>query len=368
MGGERLEKPAGMYAWLAAALILFLVVVGVALAACRAERRIVLFGSGSTFVEPAMVQWIRGFHSVEPSVEVNYIGGGSGKGQEDILGGKADFACSDPPLKRQALEAHRGEILQFPVVLGAIVVTYNLPGVNESINMSARVLAGIYLGMIKYWDDPEILQLNPGLRGRVPHKPIIAVHRSDASGTTQIFTTFLYKATNGYWPRSLVGKVVPWPVDEKGNGLGEQGNPGVASAVEGTPYSIGYIEWAYALQRHLPIARIENPHSLFVKPSRESVEAAYEALETPGPAGDWTVYVYNAIYSDASPKAYPIVGQTFMIVWRYHASREKCQALKAFIEYIAGPGQEQVLQGYAPLPENLRRVALEAAGLLECRG
>ncbi len=364
-----MQRLLGMQRWLAAALLVLLATLAAGAVACRVERSVVLFGSGSTFVEPAMVAWIRGFQESHPGVSVNYVGGGSGKGQEDILGGKVDFACSDPPLKRSALQAYRGRILQFPVILGAIVVTYNVPEIGSAqLNLSARILAGIYLGRIVYWDDPRIKELNPAVASRLPHKPIIAVHRSDASGTTQIFTTFLYKASGGLWPESLVGKVVSWPVDATGRGLGEQGNPGVANAIQHTPYSIGYIEWSYALSRGLPIARIENPYGAFVAPTRESVEAAYTGRPAPSPLGDWSTYVYEAIYSNSTPKAYPIVGQTFMILWRIQPDKAKCEALRSFIEYIAGPGQEHVPTGYAPLPPQLREVALNASKLIECGG
>ncbi|MEB3816700.1 MAG: phosphate ABC transporter substrate-binding protein PstS, partial [Desulfurococcales archaeon] len=285
---------------------------------------------------------------------------------QDIISGKVDFACSDPPMKA-AVHGSGGGFLQFPVILGAVVVVYNIPGFHGHLNLTGRVLAEIYLGKVRYWDDPRILRLNPALRGVLPHKPIIAVHRSDASGTTEIFTLFLYKSSSGIWPRSLVGKVIEWPVDRAGRGLGELGNPGVASAIVSTPYSIGYLEWSYAIDKGLPVAAIENGAGRFTLPSREGIERAYASLKPPEPTGDWTGYVYNVIYS-SDPESYPIVGQTFMIVPLHIRDKAKCIALKEFIGYIAGPGQGLVPRGYAPLPDVLRMRALEAASMIKCGG
>lgn len=331
------------------------------------QGSVVLRGSGSTFVWPAMNAWAKGFHEECPSVTVEYSGGGSGKGQKDIIQRLVDFAGSDPPLARKFYEKYRGKIIQFPVVLGAVVVTYNVPELSgKQLRLDGEVLAKIYLGEIRYWDDPAIKKLNPDVAGLLPHKEIVAVHRSDASGTTQIFTTFLYKASHGLWPKSLVGKTIDWPVDKKGRGIGQQGNPGVTQAVVNTPYSIGYIEWAYAIEHGLPVALVKNPAGRFVAPSRESVSAAFKLRNPPSPLDDWTSTAEKFVYSDASPDAYPIAGQTFMILWRSGYSQDKCHALKAFIDYIAGKGQDVIPRGYAPLPDSMRAVARKAAELLEC--
>lgn len=331
------------------------------------SKEVRLVGSGSTFVWPAMSSWSRGFHEKCPTVTVEYSGGGSGKGQKDIVQRLVDFAGSDPPLARKFYEKYRGKIMQFPVVLGAVVVTYNLPEIGgKSLRLDGVTLAKIFLGKITYWDDPAIKKLNPDIADKLPHKEIIVVHRSDASGTTQIFTTFLYKASKGLWPRDLVGKTIDWPVDKTGRGIGQQGNPGVVQTIKATPYSIGYVEWAYALENKLPVALIENPAGKFVAPSRESISAAFALKNPPSPLDDWTSTAEKFVYSDASPDAYPIAGQTFLIVWRTGYPPEKCLALKEFIKYIAGEGQENLPKGYAPLPPVLRKVAEQAAQLLEC--
>lgn len=360
----------GLAAWLYASSVLLLVVLSIGLAVCRsASLHVVLMGSGSTFVQPAMISWIKGFERMHGTTVVEYLGGGSGKGLQDLLSRKVDFACSDPPLSVDILKEYGGRLVQFPVVLGAVVVTYNLPeAAGAPLNLSGRVLAGIYLGLITYWDDPEIKRLNPAIAPQLPHRPIIAVHRSDASGTTELFTIFLYKSSGGLWPRSLVGKVIEWPVDSGGRGVGEQGNPGVASAIETTPYSIGYIEWSYAIERGLPIAGILNSAGIPVRPTVETIMAAFEGREPPPPTGDWSSYVYDSIYANTSANAYPIVGQTFMLAWVDQESPTKCRALKEFIVYIATEGQSIIPSGYAQLPGELRERVLEAASLIRCPG
>ena len=350
-------------------ILLVLIVSSISLTACRYESRIVVFGSGSTFVEPALIKWIRDFEKINGNVEINYIGGGSGKGQQDILSRKADFSCSDPPLRKDAWTSYKGEILQFPIVIGAIIITYNIPEIGKaSLNLSGPILAKIYMGEIKYWDNPLIKEANPSVAKYLPHAPIIAVHRSDASGTTQIFTQFLYKSTNGYWPKRLVGKIIDWPVDKNGRGLGEQGNPGVVNAIIKTKYSLGYVEWAYALSHKLPIAKIRNPYGVFVYPNKESVEAAFNVPSPPDVTDDWTHFTYTVIYSNTSRYAYPLVGQTFMIIWKNQSSPDKCDVLREFLKYIAGPGQENIMNGYAPLPDSLRKRIIEASNLLSCSG
>ena len=328
-----------------------------------AQGTVKLVGSGSTFVKPAMDRWINEFHKLHPSIYIEYMGGGSGKGVSDLLAGLVDFAGSDPPLPRDKWEQLRGRVLQFPVILGAVVVSYNLPGLkNVELNFTGEVLAAIYLGEISYWDDPAIKRLNPAVADKLPHHEITVVHRSDASGTTELFTLFLYKSSPE-WRRVGYGKTVEWPVDETGRGIGQEGNQGVTQALLSTPYSIGYIEWGYAIEYGLPVARIASPYGVYVAPSTESIAAAYKIDNPPSPLDDWSSVAKSFIYSNASRNAYPIVGQTFMLI-RTGLSGEKCTALKSFIEYIAGPGQDSLPKGYAPLPPALRGVAREAARLL----
>lgn len=326
-----------------------------------------LQGSGSTFVWPAISVWSENFKKICPNVIIDYSGGGSGKGQKDIINKLVDFAGSDVPLKKTEKQ-YEGKILQAPVVLGAIAVVYNVPELEGyTLRFNGEVLAKIYLGEIEYWDDPAIKSLNPNVSDRLPHKRIIAVHRSDSSGSTAIFTMFLYKSSNGVWPRELVGKSIDWPVDKTGRGVGQQGNPGVTEAVKQNKYSIGYVELAYALEHGLPVAAIENPYGEYVLPTPETISAAFAIDEAPTPLGDWSSIVEESVYSKASRNAYPITGQTFIIVWREQDDYAKCVAIKSFLNFIASEGQDILPTGYAPLPETLRQVVKDMAELIVCK-
>ncbi len=359
--------------------ILIVVVVAVAVAAAAALLLmhgggggggggvVVLRGSGATFPMPALYRWIDVFTKQHPGIRIDYSDGGSGKGLSDILQHLVDFACSDPPLPRSIWEKYRGELLQFPDIAGAVVVVYNIPGLgNKTLVLSGKVLADIYLGKVKYWDDPEILELNPGLKGVLPHHEIIAVHRSDASGTTQIFTTFLSKADPEWAKRVGYGKVVNWPVDRSGRGIGAEGNPGVAKAVMNTPYSIGYVEWAYALRYNMSYAAILNPLGEPVKPTVRSVLEAVAYIKPLSPADDWSADAPRAIYAPRKG-AYPISSVSFMLVWR-RVPGDKCAAMKQWLRFIGEESYKYIPEGYAPLPKSLREVALKAADMLECGG
>ncbi len=326
-----------------------------------------IIGSGSTFVKPAMDAWIKGFENTHPGVRIDYLGGGSGKGVSDLLDGLVDFACSDPPLPRSKWLKLRGDVIQFPVVLGAIVVVYNVPEIRGvTLNLSGQVIAGIYMGKVAYWDDPAIKELNPGVAEKLPHKPIIAIHRSDASGTTELFTLYLSK-TSPEWARRVGwGKTVEWPVDSTGRGIGQEGNQGVTQALLSTPYSIGYVEWAYALEYKLNVAKLMNPYGVFVAPSTASIASVFIKANLPSPLDDWSNITPLFIYSNSSSNAYPLVGQTFMIVKREWSDTVKCRTMKAFIEYVMANGQNALPKGYVPLPPTLRKLAREAASLLDC--
>lgn len=325
-----------------------------------------LLGSGSTFVRPAMDVWIKAFTAKHPNIDIEYAGGGSGKGLSDFFGKLVDFACSDPPLPKDKWQKHRGRVLQFPVVLGAIVVIYNVPEIgNVYLNLSGEVLAKIYLGEIKYWDDPEIKKLNPAIAQKLPHREIIAVHRSDSSGSTQVFTLFLAKSYPRWKETVGVGKTVEWPVDKIGRGIGAKGNPGVVQAVKTTPYSIGYVELAYALANNLPYARIQNPLGEFVLATPQTISRAAKIEKAPSPLDDWTAISYNMVYASIE-KAYPITSPTYMIVWKKIPDKGKCEVLKEFIRFIGTEGQPLLPKGYAPLPQELKNVVIEAANLLEC--
>lgn len=329
--------------------------------------RVVLSGSGSTFIYPEMKVWITRFEKENPSISIIYNPTGSGTGQSQLLKEKVvDFACSDPPLSHEQYEKYKGQVLQMPVIIGAVAIVYKIPGYNGPLNLSAKVIAEIYLGKIKYWDDPEIARLNP--RAKLPHAVIKVIHRSDASGTTEVFTFFLHKAAPSLWPASLVGKAIEWPVDSTGRGLGAKGNQGVAEYFKRLGSAIAYVELGYALENKFPIAAIRNAAGRFVKPSPETMQAAVASALRSGvlpdsPLADWS-NALNAIVYAPGEKAYPIVSFSFMMTWaRYPAP--KAAALKKFIEYINTVGQSEIVEGYAPIPQGLREINLKALSIIK---
>ncbi len=328
---------------------------------------ITITGSGSTFIYPQMKEWISRFQSENPTISVIYNPTGSGTGQSQLLKEHVvDFACSDPPLSHEQYEEYKGKVLQMPVIVGAIAITYKIPGYQGPLNLTANVIAKIYLGKIKYWDDPEIARLNP--RAKLPHVVIKVIHRSDASGTTEVFTFFLHKAAPSMWPANLVGKAIEWPIDSTGRGLGAKGNQGVAEYFKRLDSAIAYVELGYALENKFPIAAIRNADGVFIKPSPETMQAAIanalrSGLLPSSPLDDWS-NALNAIIYASGKDSYPIVSFSFMIAWTKYP-RAKAEALKKFIKFVNTIGQEDVIEGYAPIPPELRTINLKALSIIQ---
>lgn len=336
-------------------------------AASPTPSMVVVTGSGSSFIAPQLYAWAQQVKNKYPWLVVEYESVGSGAGVSNFLQKVRDFGATDPPLPRDKWEQNKGKVIQMPVIMGPIAVIYNIPGVTVSLNLTAEVLAGIYRGDIKYWDDPAIASLNPNVK--LPHQEIIVVHRSDASGTTEVFTTFLNKAAPNLWPSTLVGKTVNWPVDATGRGVGAKGNEGVTQTVKTTPYSIGYVEWSYALDAGLPMAALKNPRGEFVTPSVEAVQRAVAAVQLPAsPLDDFTPVVGQIVYAD-SPGAYPLVSFSFLVFWTEYP-RDKAEAIKTFIQYINTEGQStgNIVKGYVPIPEQVRQLNLKALNLIQAKG
>jgi phosphate transport system substrate-binding protein len=333
------------------------------------QQSVRLTGSGSTFIYPQMQQWIKNFEREYPGIQVTYNPTGSGTGQAQLLKEKVvDFACSDPPLTKEQYQRYKGKVLQMPVIVGAIAVVYKIPGYNGPLNLTGKVIAKIYRGDIKYWDDPAIKSLNP--EAKLPHAEIKAIHRSDSSGTTAVFTFFLHKAAPDVWPSSLVGKAIEWPVDATGRGLGAKGNQGVAEYFKKLDSAIAYVELGYALENNFSMAAIMNREGVFVKPTIESMQAAISSAIKAGllpssPLADWSGALDAIVYAPGKD-SYPLVSFTFMIVWADYPA-QKAEALKKFIEYINTVGQHQVVEGYAPIPPELRDVNLKALDIIRGR-
>ena len=277
-----------------------------------------LLGAGATFPYPLYSKWFDVYHK-KTGIKVNYQAIGSGGGIRQLLNRTVDFGGTDAFMSDEEMAKAPGKIVHIPTTLGAVVVAYNLPG-KPALRLSPDVLAGIFLGKITKWNDPSICKLNPDVN--LPSMKIIVVHRSDGSGTTNIFTDYLSKVSPEWRQKVGKGKSVNWPV-----GLGGKGNPGVAGLITQIPGSVGYVELAYAKENHLPVATLQNKSGRFIKPSLASVSAAANVPLPP----DTRVSITN---TDA-PDGYPISGFTWIILYKeqHYSGRSKARA-KALVDLL----------------------------------
>jgi phosphate transport system substrate-binding protein len=298
-----------------------------------------LTGAGATFPYPIYSKWFDAYKQ-KTGVEINYQSIGSGGGIQQVKAGTVDFGASDAALSDQQLKDMPRKVVHIPTVAGAVVLAYNLPGFNGTLKLTPELISGIYLGKITTWNDKRLAAANPGLT--MPAAPILAVHRSDGSGTTNIFTTYL-SLVSGEW-KQLVGAAtaVSWP-----SGVGGKGNDGVAGLVRQTPGAIGYVELAYAKQTQLPYAQVKNKTGNFVEPTLASTSAAVQGA-LPLLAKD----VRNPIANSAAPDGYPIAGLTFLLVYQQQKDPAKGRALVEFIHWAMHDGQEMAADlDYARLPD-----------------
>lgn len=300
-------------------------------------------GAGSTFVYPIMTRWIQQFQQTNPSVQTNYQSIGSGGGIQQLKKGLVDFGASDAALDDKQLQ-EMPPIVQIPESAGPVCITYNLPSLKEPLHLTPSALAGIYMGTIKTWQDKAITSANPGVK--LPNDPIVVAHRSDGSGTTNIFTTYL-SAVSPEW-QNKVGKgiSVQWPV-----GLGGKGSEGVTGVVKQTEGGIGYVELTYATENNLPVAAIKNAAGEWVLPSADGASAAINAF-----ASELSKDVRTPVVNPpASAKdAYPISGLTFLLIPKQGKNPERTQVVKKFVQYIITDGQS-LAPGlhYSKIPESL---------------
>ncbi|HTA15396.1 MAG TPA: phosphate ABC transporter substrate-binding protein PstS [Solirubrobacteraceae bacterium] len=316
-------------------------------------------GAGSTFAAPVYQQWGSGISGLT----VNYQAVGSGAGITALEGKTVDFGASDPPLKPEDFSALEkvGPVQQIPMFLGAITVSYNLPGVQSGLKLDGTTIADIFLGKVKTWDDAEIKALNPGIS--LPSTPITVIHRSDSSGTTSGFTGFLASVDPEWKSKVGEGKDVQWPT-----GTGAKGNAGVAGAVQQTTGAVGYVEQAYALQHKFTYASVKNAAGKYVEPTLASTSAAAEGVEVPANLG-------IKIKNPSSPAAYPITSQTFVVVYKdmckagVPGGEAAAKGVVSFLNYGLGSGQSVLGQAdYAALPEAILSKSKEAVTALQCNG
>jgi phosphate transport system substrate-binding protein len=317
-------------------------------------------GAGSTFAAPVYQQWA----SSQSGLTVNYQAVGSGAGITSLESKTVDFGASDPPLKpadEAAIAKNGSPAVQIPMFLGAITVSYNLPGVQTGLKLDGKTIADIYLGKVKTWNDAEIKALNPGVN--LPSTAITVIHRSDSSGTTSGFTGFLAGVDPEFKSKVGEGKDVQWPT-----GTGAKGNAGVAGAVQQTTGAVGYVEQAYALQHNFTYASVKNKAGQFVAPTLASTSAAAADVKVPANLG-------IKISNPGGAGSYPITSQTFIVV-----NKDLCKAgtpggeaaakgVVKFIEYGLGQGQSILSQAdYAGLPAAILAKSKAAAAGLECNG
>ena len=313
-------------------------------------------GAGATFPNPIYTKWFDEYHKKNPNIQINYQSIGSGGGIKQVTEGTVDFGASDGPMNDEQLKAyqdkHGSPILHFPTVLGAVVPTYNIPGVNATLNFTGEALAAIYLGKVTKWNDPLIGDVNKGIK--LPAEDIVVVHRADGSGTSYCFTDYLSKVSEEWKTKVGKGTSPNWPV-----GLGGKGNEGVTGTVKNTPNSIGYVELIYAEANKIPYGNVKNADGVFMKASLASVTAAASGAAKDMPA-DFRVSITNAKGKDA----YPISTFTWLLIPEKFSDRAKRDAMKGFVTWMLGDGQNYTeALSYARLPKEV--VAKEKKALAE---
>jgi phosphate transport system substrate-binding protein len=320
------------------AVALCSLVVVVAAGPGRADAQLLMNGAGATFPYPIYSKWFDEYTKVDPAVRFNYQSIGSGGGIRQISARTVDFGASDGPMTDEQLKKAPSELFHIPTVLGAVVVTYNLPN-GPKLRFTGEVLADIFLGKITKWNDARIASVNPGVS--LPNDALIVVHRSDGSGTTYIWADFLAKVSKDWEQKVGRGTSVNWPV-----GLGGKGNEGVAGQVKSTPGALGYVELAYAITNKLPVGTVKNPAGKFVEPSIESTTAAAAGAAKDLPA-DFRVSLTNA----PGENAYPVSSFTWLLVYKEQSNEAKGKMLVKFLWWATHDGQKypgNLL--YAPLP------------------
>jgi phosphate transport system substrate-binding protein len=332
-----MSKPALLTALFAAA--------GLAGAGAALAANVTLNGSGSTLSKPFQEVAIDQFKKSNKGTTINYGGGGSGKGRQDLADMVVDFAGSDSPFKDSELaKAKGGPILYFPVLLSPIAVSYNLDGVDK-LQLSAPTIAKIFQRTITKWNDPAIAAENPG--AKLPDTTITVAHRADGSGTTQNFTEYLNEAAKGVW-KLKSGSTVEWPADTQAG----QGSAGVAQIVKSTKGAVGYVDLSDAKASGLKYASVKNKSGKFVEPTPAGASAAGEGIDVK------SNLVFSALDAKGD-KAYPITAQTWVVVYAKQTDRAKGEALKAYLTFLVKDGQSLLSDiDYAPLPKGLQAKAL----------
>jgi phosphate transport system substrate-binding protein len=311
-----------------------------------ARAALSITGAGATFPYPMYSKWFDEYHKKDGNIEINYQSIGSGGGIKQVTEGTVDFGASDMPMNDDQLKAFQDKrgfaILHFPTVLGAVVPTYNIPGVTSDLNFTPEALAGIFLGKITKWNDPVIAGANKGVN--LPPNDIVVVHRSDGSGTSYIWTDYLAQVSEEWKSKVNKGASVNWPV-----GLGGKGNEGVAGLVKQTPNSFGYVELIYAIQNKMPYGSVRNSSGAFIKADLAGVTAAAAGAAKNMP-DDFRVSITDA----PGKTAYPISSFTWLIIPSKFSDAAKRDAIKGFVKWMVADGQNYAeALSYAKLPKEV---------------
>jgi phosphate transport system substrate-binding protein len=311
-----------------------------------AQGTLSINGAGATFPYPMYSKWFDEYHKKNANLQINYQSIGSGGGIKQVTEGTVDFGATDGPMNDEQLKTfqdkHGFGILHFPTVMGAVVPTYNIAGVEATLNFTPDALAGIFLGKITKWNDPGIAGTNKGVK--LPAEDIVVVHRADGSGTTYCWTDYLSKVSDEWKTKVGKGTSVNWPV-----GLGGKGNEGVTGTVKNTPNSIGYVELIYAESNKIPYGNVKNAAGTFVKASLAAVSAAAAGTAKDMPE-DFRVSITNA----PGKASYPISTFTWLLIPEKFSDAAKRDAIKGFLKWALGEGQNYAeALSYAKLPKEV---------------
>jgi phosphate transport system substrate-binding protein len=307
-----------------------------------APDTVMLNGAGASFPYPIYAKWFSDYNKLHSDIQINYQSIGSGGGIRQLLSGTVDFGASDAPMNDEQLSQVKTKILHFPTVLGAVVPSYNVPGLSKELDFTPDVLVDIYLGKITKWNDPAIAKSNKGVN--LPAQDIVVVHRSDASGTSYVWTDYLSKVSKEWESKLGKNTAVNWPV-----GLGGKGNEGVTGLVKQTPGAIGYVELIYALQNQVPFGRVQNSAGVFLKADLAGVTAAAAGFAKTIPA-DFRVSITNA----PGKASYPICSFTYLLVPTTIPDANKMRVIKDFLNWMLSDGQKDTeALSYARLPKEV---------------
>lgn len=311
------------------------------------QSGMVINGAGATFPYPLYSQWAYKYNQLT-GVKLNYQSIGSGGGIAQIKAKTVDFGASDEPLKQEDLES--AGLLQFPMVIGGVTPVVNISGVGAGkLKITHELLSGIFLGNITKWNDSAIQKVNPGLK--LPAQDITVVHRADGSGTTWIFTTYLSQVSKEWKDKVGAGKAVNWPV-----GVGGKGNEGVASYVKRIPGSIGYVEYAYALQNKMTYTLMQNPAGNFIAPNIKTFQSSAANADWKNAPG-----FYMVLVNQPGADSWPITGASFILIYKDQPDASKAKLLLSFFDWCFKHGADIAKSlDYVPMPENVVKLVEES--------